>query len=271
MLRARQFHVVQPSFSILADERAVARRHQPRGHRVVEVGGRRLERRVIEARVEQVAAAAPQRRVDPRMLAVGSLRPGRAAFPRRTLGERRRARIDDARLELRAGRERRGERDAELSLGIGIRRRRERLAVDGDLGDRELGKEIEDQRADRRLGPEAQRRHALDALVVREDLQREIEVIEDERQLLGGHRAAHLACLRGDVLRVAGIGDRPCHLPLRVQRGNRHRRAHHCCPDRRVAHGEALLLADVVSHPHEFRATLSPRTRQCVTISRRRR
>ena len=109
----------------LADQRAVARRHQSRRHGVVKVGGRRLQRRMIEARVQQVAAAAPQRRVDPRILAVGRFRPRRAAFPRRTLRQRRRPGIDDLRLELRAGRERRRERDAELAFGIRIRRWRD--------------------------------------------------------------------------------------------------------------------------------------------------
>ena len=68
---------------------------------------------------------------------------------------------------------------------------------------------------------------ALDALVVWEHLQREIEMIEDERQLLGGHRAAHLARLSGDVFGIVGIGDGCRDLPLRVRRWNlcRYRRA----------------------------------------------
>ena len=203
----------------------------------MEVGGRRLQRWMIEAWVEQVAPAAPQRGVDPGILAVGRLHPRRAALPGRAPGERRRTRIDDARLDLRAGLERRGERDAELSFGVGIGRRRDLLAVEVDLGNRELGEEIENQRFDRRLGPQAQRRHALDPLVVREHLQRQIEMIEDQRQLLGRHRAAHLARLGGQILGIIGVVDGRRH--LRVRHGTLHehgRAAHHRRPDRCLAH-----------------------------------
>src|SRR3546814_8364851 len=44
----------------LAHQLAVARRHQPGRHGIMEIGDRGLERRVIEAGIEQVAAAAPR-------------------------------------------------------------------------------------------------------------------------------------------------------------------------------------------------------------------
>ena len=59
-------------------------------------------------------------------------------------------------------------------------------------------------------------------------------MIEDERQLLCGHRAAHLAGLGGDVLGIIRVGDWPRDLALRVRRWNlcHHRRAQRYCADR---------------------------------------
>jgi hypothetical protein len=196
---------------------------------------------VIEAGIEQVAAATPQRRVDPWRCAVRRPGPGRAALPGRTLGERRRPGVNDARFEGPASLERRGQRDAQLTFWIGVGGRRNPLPVDVNLGDGELGEEIEDERLDPCVGLQAQRRRGLDPLPVGQHLHRQIEVFEGERQLLGRHRPAHLARLGGDELGVVGVGHRRRDLPLRMRREHRrrhpdygpNRRAHRLCSLRR--------------------------------------
>ena len=127
----------------LAHEGPIAGRHQSLRHGVVQIDEGCPACRMVDARKQQIAAAAPQRCVDPRRLSVRRLEPGGAAFPRRALGKGRCARVDDLRFDGGPRRDRPGQFDAQLPLRIRILRGRDLAAVDVDAVDRELRIQIE--------------------------------------------------------------------------------------------------------------------------------
>src|SRR4051794_33131934 len=106
---------------------------------------------MVKTWIKQVAAAAPERRVDPWILPIGSRGEGGATFPRWALCQRRCSGIDHLRGELRASSERLFQVHPKLAFGIGITRRWHDLAVDGDGRNGVPGIEIQNQRADRCL------------------------------------------------------------------------------------------------------------------------
>ena len=142
---------------------------------------------MIDAGPEDVAAFGLHRRGHPR-LARRRGAPDEAAVPRRIGGDPGLAGIGDAQLDLSTRGQRFGQFDRQPALGVGPAVGGDHCPVDGDLGNGQQGVQLDGQPFDRGGGCEVQHRNAVDGLVVRHDLQRQIGLVEPHGQLFGRAR-----------------------------------------------------------------------------------
>uniref|UniRef100_A0A0N4ZJU1 RING-type domain-containing protein n=1 Tax=Parastrongyloides trichosuri TaxID=131310 RepID=A0A0N4ZJU1_PARTI len=147
----------------------------------------RLALRVVDAGPEQVAALALNRAGDPR-LAVGRRGPDEAAVPGRALGLMRAAGIGDADGNAFARCQWTGQGDGQPPLGVGPVG--DRPSVHGDGGDGEDRVQLDHDGGRRRRGGEVENGDAFQRLAFRQQLERQVRLVETQRQLLGRARRA---------------------------------------------------------------------------------
>ncbi|MNT12222.1 hypothetical protein D3C72_1471430 [compost metagenome] len=155
---------------------------------------------MVDAGPEEVAALALNRAGDPR-LAVGRLGPDEAAVPGGAMGLMRATGIGDANGGCLARRQGLGQGDGQATIGVGPAG--DGLAVHGDGGDGEQCIQFDHDGGGRGRGGEVEDGDALDRLGFGQELERQVRLVEAQRQLLS---CARRAAGQGEGRRIASRG-----------------------------------------------------------------
>ena len=204
-------------------EPPVRRRGQVRRHGNVHVDPLRLGQRMVDTGPEDVTALGLDGGGDPRR-AVHRRGPDKASVPRRPGGHARRTGIGDPHRHRPAGGQWLGQRNGHPPLGIAPAALAGRYLAPVHLHrcDRQQGIQLNHHGRQRRGGGEVQHGDRLDGLCLRQDLDRQVGLVEHHGQLL---RRARLVGAEGEGGRLAD--GRHYHGRLGGGRLDRHRTLFH--------------------------------------------
>ena len=174
-----------------AGEATVRRGRQAGRDGDVQVDAVRLGQRMVDTGPEQVAALALDGGGDPRPPVRGR-RPDEAAVPRRVRGHPGPTGIGDAKVDRLTGGEGARQVDGQVPVGIGPVSGGNRHPVDRDGGDVEHRVQLDRQLRHRGGGGKAEPGHGAEGAGLGTDAERQVGMVEAQRQLGGGARLVGL-------------------------------------------------------------------------------